>query len=904
MEMLPFTLDTIRTIGLSGVVLTASSRQSAYLMGYLCEDAGVPVLAAPAIFPLEQWLSDWTVSAALRDDLPPELQEFELASPVQARWLWESAVRDDGERLGLLNAGGIADLLQEADTLVSDWALQVPDALATEEYRQFRQWQRQVYAAARKHRLLLPSQWRARVIDALGASRSALPPEFLLLGFEDFTREQQRLIDALRTRGVTVRLMALPQVDRPAVARTPALDPQAELRLAARWAREQITQGKTRVAVVVPGLSPLRDDVEAIFTEVLHPEARARATPLRRRLFNISLGQPLTRHPLVQDALTLLDIALSPQPGEFPRLSALLRSPYWSAGTREADARAQLDAEAREQLAALCRFSDLARALGHSRSIAAKRLFRLPEHLEAFKKLKPETWRKPSAPSTWSERFARALEALGWPGDRALDSIEHQYLLRFRRALEELSSLDTVAPRISQGEALRELARLCRSEVFQPQTVGTPPVQVLGVIEAAGGRFDALWVTGMTDDAWPAPCRPNPFLPASVLREAGVPRASNAQELRFASRATARLAHSAPQVIFSYASQDSERELAPSPLIEGFAQWEVPTALLESAALVPASLEALDDLRGPPVRDDEIISGGTGLLKAQAICPLWAFVQYRLHAKALRVPASGLEATDRGTLVHAALEAFWSKHRSYKKLIELNTRGELDAAVAEAVATALADLQQELGAKASPRLIELEQERLTLLVAQWLRAAELEREDFEVVSLEEPLEVALKGLRIRMVADRIDRLTARDACLVLDYKTGASLDTQNWATARLTEPQLPLYAVHTHRSRVVAGVAFAKVRQKGAAFVGITDEDGILPRVSPLAGSKLFSLDDFPDWDAVLAHWEQALDAIAQEIMDGEAALRFVDSRKLEYCEVKPVLRLGACDEDTKEESA
>ena len=48
----------------------------------------------------------------------------------------------------------------------------------------------------------------------------------------------------------------------------------------------------------------------------------------------------------------------------------------------------------------------------------------------------------------------------------------------------------------------------------------------------------------------------------------------------------------------------------------------------------------------------------------------------------------------------------------------------------------------------------------------------------------------------------------------------------------------------------------------------------------------------FSDWASLLTHWKSSIEAIAQEIKSGEAAVRFNDEQALAYCEVLPLLRL------------
>jgi exodeoxyribonuclease-5 len=46
-------------------------------------------------------------------------------------------------------------------------------------------------------------------------------------------------------------------------------------------------------------------------------------------------------------------------------------------------------------------------------------------------------------------------------------------------------------------------------------------------------------------------------------------------------------------------------------------------------------------------------------------------------------------------------------------------------------------------------------------------------------------------------------------------------------------------------------------------------------------------------WQALLDSWKNRIEAIADEIQRGEAAVRFEDESSLAYCDVLPLLRLA-----------
>ncbi|PKO30887.1 MAG: DNA helicase, partial [Betaproteobacteria bacterium HGW-Betaproteobacteria-7] len=397
------------------------------------------------------------------------------------------------------------------------------------------------------------------------------------------------------------------------------------------------------------------------------------------------------------------------------------------------------------------------------------------------------------------------------------------------------------------------------------------------------------------DDLWPPPPRPSPLLPAELQRAAGTAHASAEVELDFARRVHQRLLRSAPDVVFSFAKADGNRVLRRSPLLEGLPEAVLPPAEIVTVARLLA-VEAgracvqVQDAIAPPVAAGEKVSGGSWVLRAQAICPAWAFYQFRLGAEAMDEPVEGLDPAARGTLVHGALEVFWKALESSHALAALG-EAALAERIAVAVAAAIETFEQDRRITLPARFRQLEAARLQKLLATWLAVESQRPAPFEVIACEQPAEVEIEGIRVRMVVDRIDRL-ADGRQVIIDYKTGAAIDVKNWAGQRITEPQLPIYAALVNDE--VAAVVFAKVLPDKPAFAGVADEKDILPGVQGIGDDKqkIFDPAEFPDWIAVITHWRERLHAIAGEVREGRAGVVFADEKGLQYCEVLPLLRL------------
>jgi exodeoxyribonuclease-5 len=628
--------------------------------------------------------------------------------------------------------------------------------------------------------------------------------------------------------------------------------------------------------------------------DVLHPAAIRPDAAETPRCFNFSLGRGLADLPLIRSALDLLQLGGGRAKVEQGRLSALLLAGGWSAAVSEADGRARLDAALRRELPY---FTSLPALLRLGARLATEAPALCPHSLAALAAMQAVLGgsAKSQRPSAWSAIFRQALQAADWPGERPLSSHEFQASRAFGEVLDSFARLDALLGSLTLAEAGRRLAQLCRQRIFQPETLGRPAIQVLGVLESAGLEFDALWVMGMNDDLWPPPPRPNPLLPADLLRAAGAAHASAEVELDFARRVHARLSASAPEVIFSFARADGNRLLRPSPLLAGLPESAAPPAAIvtlagQLAAEAGQACDQLADAVAPPVAAGEKVSGGSWLLRAQAICPAWAFYQFRLGGEAMDEAVEGLDPAARGTLVHGALEAFWHQVQSSAALAALGEAAR-QAAIAAAVDTAIETFEHDRRITLPARFRQLEAARLGKLLAIWLAVESRRAVAFDVIACEQPAEVEIEGIRVRMVVDRIDRL-ADGRQVIIDYKTGAAIDVKNWAGQRITEPQLPIYAALVNDE--VAAVVFAKVLPDKPAFAGVAEEKDILPGVQGIGDDqqKIFDPAEFPDWIAVVTHWRERLHAIAGEVRAGQAGVVFADDKALQYCEVLPLLRL------------
>lgn len=879
------------------IVLCASARLARHLRtahGQVQAARGLTHWPALATATVTQWLARTVGEAVLAGEIPLAAARRVALNGAQERLLWERVIEaagGDGEEV-LFDREGLAQAAAEANELVEGWGVRPEAGAQGEETRAFLRWREALRAALEAADWIEPVRHLDWQIECIARGAGRLPTRMAFAGFDRLHPQERRLMQALAARGVEVLELALTH-DAPAAAVALALpDARAECRAAAAWAARRLAaESGERVAIVVPELGALRPLLAAALDEALHPAAFDPARAEMPRRYDFSLGTPLARAPLVETALALLALAGSPRHVEQARLGELLRRPYW-ATEDEADARDRLDAAMRETLAPEVA---LDRALRLGRRLAAKGVA-MPRTLAALDALIQGAAAQPAKqlPSQWAGAFAALATAAGWPGDRPLSSFEWQAQRAFAETLDTLGQFDALLGRVAWSEALRRLQKLCGERIFQPEAEGEPAVLVMGLLEAAAEPLDAVWVMGMNDQTWPPPARPNPLLPAELQRRARTPNASAEVQAEFAAAIHRRLLHSAPVAVFSWARTEGGRELRPSPLIAGLpaageADFPVPAGLVASLA-GGAGLVRLHDAKAPAVGEGEHVRGGTGLLKAQALCPAWAFYQYRLGARALGEPVTGLDPADRGTLLHGVLEHFW-RGRSSADLAALDEAG-VAAALGVAADGALAAFDQARDEPLTPRFAALERERLIRLAALWLGFERERPVPFRVVACEQAVDIEIEGIAVHLVVDRIDELDD-GRHLVIDYKTAAAVSAKSWNDERIAEPQLPVYAALAATGEI-AGAAFAQVRSEKCAFVGIAAEGGLLPAVVGIGDDKARKL--FPaigGWDALLEHWRTSIAEIAREVHDGVAAVIVKDEKDLAWCEVTPLLRMA-----------
>ena len=817
-----------------------------------------------------------------------------LLAPAQEQALWESVVRESDAGDALLAIPETAAVAREAWRLAHAWRLtaRIGAFPLNDDGKAFRQWA-QRYEAATRRAHKTDSACLADVTAPLLARPEIRKPRSLVhYGFDLVLPQQQALFDALAAAGCDVT-GAGPEPGGGGRLRLACTDSADEIRRAAAWARARLeANGAARIGIVVPELAKHRSAIRRAISAVMEP---AYALPGSRHdtlPFNISLGDPLASYPLVNAAFLALELA--GREIDFERASRLIRSPFIAGGTSELARRARLDARLRKRAEPAVTLERLLALMARPDAgcpVLAQRLAALAE----FRKARLFGGQPPSA---WARAISEALALVGFPGERGLDSTEFQTLAKWHEVLTDFAALDSVVPRTGYADAVARLRRMAADAVFQPETPDVP-IQVLGELEATGMQFDHLWVMGLSDDAWPRAPRPNPFLPVELQRAAGLPQGSAAGMLELTRRLTGEWLSCAGEVVLSFPQREEDREFEPSPLIldvpgrplalPGYASYRDAVHRLRA-------IERCADVKAPALRETAV-RGGASVLRDQSACPFRALALHRLDAQKLEAPHAGLNAMERGTLVHRTLARVWAQLKT-RDALDATPQAELESLLARAAEDAVSSKRRERPTVLAGRFAEIEQRRLARHALEWL-AVEKRRGAFTVLATEDERRIETGGLALETRLDRVDQ-TDDGRRIVIDYKTGKAAPG-DMLGERPDEPQLPLYL--TGAELDAAAAAFAQVRAGDMRFAGLARDPDLLPGVRTLPDGKLKQA--AASWAQQVEAWRAAVARIAAGFAAGDAEVapkRYPHTCRL--CDVKPFCRIYERLENPLDEEA
>lgn len=623
----------------------------------------------------------------------------------------------------------------------------------------------------------------------------------------------------------------------------------AELRAATQWAKAQLERAPTdSIAVVIPNLEQQQHQVRRVFDQVFDDHLKE----VQHKSYNLSLGTPLSAYPLVKALLNLLtaSIQLANNRIEVASFCQLLGSPYMGAHTLEKITRLKLSQRLRSLSRNHLSFGQLSQYLDETPVLA-----------QASTQVASMSYHK-RLPSEWRTCFNQLLEVWGFATERTLSSVEYQLIHKYHESLLAFNQLDAQQDKLNSTQALSQLQTLLSHLTFQAQS-GQHQVQVLGLLEAEGLRFDQAWVLGMTHEVLPAKLNLTRFIPHALAQEHGIPYTNYALIHTDAQKTQQNLQNLAPSVQLSYAKLKDGLEQLPSPLFVFTDKTETETL---NPQLAP-EIERLVDNKAPSLSQTQI-QNGVSVLKSQMACAFQGFT-HRLKLLEFEPEHIGLNRLEQGQILHQALEHLYQHIPDHQVLVAFE-----DEALTQQINQSIG---HALGRRHRDGFSTLEKTRLRVIIKRLLHIDKT-REGFQVIATEQSLAAEVAGLGFNTRLDRIDQLPNGDK-IVFDYKTGDP-SVSAWCGERISEPQLPIYATTTGSD----GMAFIQLKADKVAFRGLARDKESLP------GSGR-STNQCQDWDQQLNIWRSQLQQASLNFQQGSAEV-LPNKGACTYCDYERLCRV------------
>ncbi|WEE00080.1 PD-(D/E)XK nuclease family protein [Taylorella equigenitalis] len=821
--------------------------------------------------------SDLSIAQKLINDL---IDSNNLTSQIQKQSEEEKFV------LPMLSQSKATRLAMKAHKLIHDYSIKVRPLEKTPEYEIFTKWHERYLKVINNKNLCDSVNLEDLVLDSIRGGILKSPKHIILHGFYKITPYMKKFLTLCRDKGSEIHVLYTKRPRAQNISLFSADSIETELKYAIDWASHLMASNPNkRLAIVVPNL---QNNLLLIERELAN-----------QKHWHISLGRNLDEWSLIRSVICWFELILNFHKQKIPLQlvgNAFLNAEFGFSES-ERETLAHLDYLLRKRKGKFISHKQLSELMYKHIHKKTETLFN-----------ENDDWINAGQKdiSHWADAFRITLTEFEFPADAPQNSTNYQLCTALDNVLKTLSSMHQMLPKIDVYEAVDLFKKLLSNTMFQVQREADSKLDIMGLYEVEGGRWDHVWVCGLQSNTLPPSPSYNPLIPLFSQINAGVDLTTWNSTWELSEQIFNGILHTSNDVILSYSDLEENRKIYPSSfLIPYMEKMEVlkPIAIPKRDKAI---MQTLDDRDGLTF-EDEIKRGGAHMIELQSINPLWNYAKYRLNVDELRpYPKDDYNASIKGDFYHKILELFYKKYRSSSSVTKIEDLSlELDLIIDQSANEVLAhiesvNMQNAIKSAAKAVMVYFIQQEIS------------SRSPFEVVHVEKNEIYTKEYMDINFKVDRVDRVG--DKYFIIDYKTGKPLTSTSmkkyWIDRdRLKKCQLPFYAcsIEEEISENLIGVSNVFLHQGKLAqgsvlktYVGFVDD--VQSYFNDELNHDVFKFTEADWWD-LLKTWKSKINDLLDEIKDGISPNVYIDKEDMKYCEIKPFLRIfESNDEEAKYE--
>ena len=658
-----------------------------------------------------------------------------------------------------------------------------------------------------------------------------------------------------------------------------------EYKAITNWIKTNKANNKNNLLIISPALNSFYYGLENQINRDIQPKIFD--SFLEKSVYNTSLRRPLSKEPIVWTIFEL--IKLNQNKAKPTKLiTQLLNFDNWidKENLRDREKFSHYLSSTKVSKYSVTSLYEILN--GNNNKLKNLQLESLKEALNNILRHRSK-WNKKQSTKDWVSLTLEFINSINFCKINYLLSFEINNLENFYKALQNIKSNRNFDKKMDFNEYLNKLTfylEMYNPPPFNPEAT----IDIYGFDEYPIKDYDAIWLMNLNNNYLPGISQNKTFLPNKIKEKYHI----NDEEYdkKILNLRIERITKATDDITFSYSEDFDDINLSKTQLPK-FLEIEENTIDkdVNNTTLNDGIFEYIDDFNAPPFpRDYSQTKYGRNILNAQLICPAWAFFEYRLGLGAnendLQEEISSLTI---GNMVHEILEVFWGEVKSQDNLLKLSNEKILDQKILNIIEKIICKYKS-IKPFCSDIHFKIEKTRIIRLISKWLEYEANRKLAFDIFELEKKFSVNLNQFQFNIKVDRIDSIDSIDsiekAKIIIDYKTGAINPKESlYDKDKLTDIQLPLYACFTHND--IKGVTYAQLKSNKPLLTGISANH--LSRsigFNPPANSPIDS------WEKLKVMWSELLNETAEEYIKGYAAIKFKDIKKLEYCNVKSILRL------------